>query len=85
MGNYKKCHIMETAGRRAKRTTTWDSATLVTHMWCTFDLVVLKVILKSFGAHVSKWPVTPKWLVVEQSGVKFETRGQLLHKYRVGI
>ncbi len=41
MGNYKKCYIMETAGRRVKRTKIWDSGTLVTHMWCTFDLVVV--------------------------------------------
>ncbi len=39
--------------------------------------------LMSFGARVSKWPVTPKRLVVERNGVKLETRGQLLYKYRV--
>ncbi len=82
MGNYKKCYIMETAGRRAKRNKIWDLGTLVTHMWCTFDLVVFKVILRSFGACVSKWPVTPKRQVVQQNGVKFETRGQLL--YNIG-
>ncbi len=79
MVNYKNCYIMETADRRAKWTKIWDSGTLVTHMWCTFDLVVFKVILRSFGARVSKWPVTPKRLVVEQTRVKFETRGQLLY------
>ncbi len=63
--------MMETAGRRAKRTKIWDLVTLATHMWCTFDLVVFKVILRSFGARVSKWPVTPKRLVVERNGVKF--------------
>ena len=83
MGNYKKCFIMQTAGRRAKRTKIWDSGTLVTHMWCTFDLVVFKFSLRSFGARVSKRPVTPKRLVVERNGVTFETRGQFLYKYRV--
>ncbi len=38
---------MESAGRRAKRTKIWDSGTLVTHVWYTFDLVVFKV----FGGH----------------------------------
>ncbi len=31
----------------------------------TFDLLVLNAILGSFGALVSKWPVTRKRLVVE--------------------
>ncbi len=82
MGDYKKCYIVETAGPKAKWTKMWDSGTLVTHMWCTFDLVVFKVILRSFGARVSNWPVTPKRLLVEQNGVKFESRGQLL--YNIG-
>ncbi len=30
---------METADRRVKRTKIWDSGTLVTHMWCTLDLI----------------------------------------------
>ena len=77
-GDYKNCHIMETAGRRGKRNKIWDSGTLVTHMWCTFEPSSVQGHLRSFGACVSKWPVTPKWLVIEQNGVKFETRGQLL-------
>ena len=56
---------METAGGRPKRIKLWDSGILVTHIWCTFDLVVFKVILRSFGECVSKWSVTPKRLVVE--------------------
>ena len=43
---------METAGRRAKWTKIWDSGTLVTHMWCNFDLVVFKVTLGSVGARL---------------------------------
>ena len=38
---------------------------LVTHMWSTFALAVFKVILTSFCASISKWPVTPKRLIVE--------------------
>ncbi len=41
----------------------------------TFDLVVFNVILRPFGALVSKWPVTRKWLAVERNGLKVETRG----------
>ncbi len=36
----------------------------------TFDLLVFEVIFGSFGALVSKWPETRKWLTVEQN-VKF--------------
>ncbi len=34
--------------------------TVVSHIWDTFDLVVLKVILGTFGALVSKWSITRK-------------------------
>ncbi len=71
---YKMCDIVETGGHRVKRTKIWDWGTLVTHVWCTFDLVVFQVILESCSALVSKWPVIRKRLVVEQNGVKFETR-----------
>ena len=74
---------MATAGCRAKQTTIWDSGTVLTHMWFAFDLIAFKVILRSFSARVSKWPVTPKGLVAERNGVQFETRGQMLYKYRV--
>ena len=84
MGNYKMCDILKTAGRRANRSEIWDSGTLVKYMWCTFDLIVFKVIWRSFGAAlVSKWHLTRKRLVVERNGVKFETLGHLLHLYRV--
>ncbi len=42
----------------------------------TFDLLVFKVILRSFGALVSKWPVTQKWLAVEQNGLKLGLTGK---------
>ena len=35
------------------------------------DLLLFKVILRSFGALVSKWPVTRKQVSVEKTGVKF--------------
>ncbi len=83
MRNYKMCDILKRAGLRAKRSEIWDLGTLVTYMWCTFDLVVFKVILVSVGELVSKWPVTRKRLVIERNRVKFETRGQLLYICRV--
>ncbi len=39
-----------------------DAVTQIMHIWDTFDLVVFKVILGSFGALVSKWPATPNGL-----------------------
>ncbi len=75
MGNYNKCDIMETASRRAKLTKIWDSGISVTHMWGTFDLVVFKLILGSFGALVSKWPVYRNQLV-QWNWVKFEIQGE---------
>ncbi len=43
----------------------WDSVTLVIHTLGTYDLVMFKVIWESFSTFVSKWPVTRKWLVIE--------------------
>ena len=37
---------------RAKRSEIWDSWELLVYIWCTFDLVALKVILRSFVAFV---------------------------------
>ncbi len=45
------------AGGRVKRGEIFDSWILVTHIRGTFDLVGFNVILGSFGALVSKWPV----------------------------
>ncbi len=66
------CNIMETAGRRAKRTKICDSGTLVTHMLCSLDLIVFWVILGSLSVLVSKWP---RKRLVERNGVKCETGG----------
>ncbi len=41
----------------------------------TFDILVFNVILGSFGALVSKWPVTQTQVSVQKSGVKFGRRG----------
>ena len=42
------------SGCRAKGSEIWDSGTLVTYISGTFDLIVKRVILGSFGAFVSK-------------------------------
>ncbi len=63
------------AGHRVARTEIRDTGALVTHIWGIFDLVLLKVILMSFGALASKWPVTLKQLLVERNAVKCRTRG----------
>ena len=37
----------------------WDSGVFILQICCTFDLLIFKDILGSFGAvTVSKWPVT---------------------------
>ncbi len=59
------------AGCRAKQAETWESGTLVTHVWGTFNLECM--VQSDFGvicALVLKWPVALKWLVEEQNGVK---------------
>ena len=48
-------------------------------------LRVSKVIWGSFGALVSKWPVTRKWLTIERNRMKFGTLGQLSHVYGVPL
>ena len=48
------------------------------HNWTqnlAVDLLVFKVILGSFGALFSKWPVIQTQVSVENSGVKFGSRG----------
>ena len=52
--------ISKRAGYRAERSEIWDPWKIVINIWGTFELVGFKVILCSFGARVSKWPVTPK-------------------------
>ncbi len=73
--NFQQPCILKTAGRIAKRSEIWDSGKIVTHIWSTFDLVVFKVFLGSFGALVSKWPIAPKSLIVERNGLKFGLQG----------
>ena len=77
MRNYKMCDNLKRARRRAKRSEIWESWILAMHICICgiFDLVVFKVILVSFGALVSKWPVSQKRLVLEQDRLKFGTRG----------
>ena len=47
------------------------SEIFVIHILCTFDIVGFKVILGSFGAVVSKWPVSRKCLARERRLLKF--------------
>ncbi len=68
------CDILKMAYPRAKRSEMCDSGILVTHTWSIFDFVVFKVILGSFGAFVTKLPVSRKGVVVDQNGLKFGTR-----------
>ncbi len=51
-------YISKAVGRIGKWGEIWDSVTLVTHIYGTFDLVVFNVILGSFGALVSKYSVS---------------------------
>ncbi len=44
------------------------------HCTCKMYLVS-EVILWSYGARVSKWPVARQRLAIERNGVKFGTRG----------
>ncbi len=58
--------ISKTAGQRAKLTEIWElDITSYAYIWGTFDLVWFKVLLGSFGALASKWPVSQKQLVIE--------------------
>ncbi len=41
----------------------------------TCDLVGFKIIVGSFGALFSKWPVIEKRLAMDQNGLKFGTQG----------
>ncbi len=41
------------------------------------DIVAFKVILGSFGACISKWPLTLKRLSLERNGLRFETHGHI--------
>ncbi len=52
----------------------WTRGIQVTCMLRIFDLILFKGILRSFGALVSKWPITRKRLAIEWKGLKFETQ-----------
>ncbi len=54
------------AGHRSKRTGIWDSGRLATHMWYLWPFSG-QGLFWSFGAIVSKCPVTPKRLVVGET------------------
>ncbi len=75
--------ISKTVDRRAIQSEIWDSWVLVTHIWGIYDLVVFKVILGSFGAIVSKWPVCRKWLVVVVFKVILGSFGSFVSKWPV--
>ncbi len=59
--------------RRAKRAENRASGLIVTDI-CGSFVLVFKVTLGSYGALVTKWPGTQKWLAIGQNGVKFGTR-----------
>ena len=68
--------IMEMVNGRVKQTEIWDLGALnIQHIWGTFDLYMFKVIWRSFGALVSKWPVPQKWLACKNKGGAFGTLG----------
>ncbi len=71
------------SGRGTKRIEIWESMVVVPCIWGTFGVFVFKVILGSFGALVSEWPLTRKGLAVEQNGLKVGTQSLLQHLYRV--
>ncbi len=55
---------------------------LLERVCCTFNVIVFKVILRSFNAIISKWPVTLKQVTVGRNRLKFGTCGLfVVHKY----
>ena len=67
---------LKTCGCRVKQSENWDSGVFTICILGTFDLLVFSVILGGgggLGKLVSKWPITRKWLAVEQNRVKFRT------------
>ncbi len=73
------------SGSRLKLTEIWDSAGGVSSgTYVTFDLVVFKVILGSFSALVSKYPLPQKCVSVEKKNrLKFGDRGMLVEHVHV--
>ncbi len=71
--------ISKTVGRRVKLNEIWNSGIVVIHIYGIFDLAVFKVIVGVIRCICLKWPVSQIRMVIEQSGVKFGTRGYELH------
>ncbi len=59
---------LEMANHSVKQSETWESGAVEENIWNTFDLTVLKVTSGSFGAFITKWPLTQTRLVVERNG-----------------
>ncbi len=58
-----------------ERSDIWEPEVLVEHIRDTFDPMVFKVILGSFGALVSSWPLIRKLMGVQREEMKICTRG----------
>ena len=57
------------ASRRAKQSEIWDWGSCNMYMGCLkLELLMFMVMLGLFGALVSKWPITRKFLAIEQNG-----------------
>ena len=54
---------------------------IMKHIVSAFDFAAFKVMLRSFNALLSKWPVTGKRLDVEQNELKLDIRGRLVNIY----
>ncbi len=69
MGNYKMCDILETAGRRAKRTTIWTSGVSIYYIYrVLFDCWLFKFSLGLLSAFpIFDDLVSRKRLVVKQN------------------
>ena len=67
----------KTDDHREKRSEFWVSGVvyLIIYIKIIFELAIFEIILGSFGALVSKRPVTRKRLSVEQNSVKFWSLG----------
>ena len=81
--------ISKTAGCRAKRTESWDSGILVTHIWSTFDLVGFKghfgvigcicleigCISKTAGRRTKRSEIWHSWIIVPYVWGAFDVVG----------
>ncbi len=61
----------KTAGSRVKQNEIWNLVLVVVRTLGAFNLLVFKVVLGSFGAVGSKWPVSGKRLAIEGNRLKF--------------